>query len=132
MAAPGLTVRLSGMEPTVRFVDQLRRSMRVVTRRPVRIGTPRPYAYGIETGRHRSGRLARRAGGARMLSRAALLVQRILPAALAAAWLSGPRAMDQAWSQVARRGQTEAQRLTPVGRRPNQRRLRDSYVVEAR
>lgn len=35
----------------------------------VTIDSPLPYAYGIETGRHRGGRLARRAGGAWMLRR---------------------------------------------------------------
>lgn len=39
--------------------------------RTVVVGTRMPYAYGIETGRHRvSGRLARRAGGVHFLARA--------------------------------------------------------------
>lgn len=45
------------------------------SRLTVRIGSGLVYAFGIETGRHRGGRLARRAGGVRYLSGA---VQRVL------------------------------------------------------
>lgn len=39
------------------------------------VGSGLVYAYGIETGRHRRGGLARRAGGARMLTRAVAAVR---------------------------------------------------------
>lgn len=39
------------------------------------VGTPLVYGFGIETGRHRGGRLARRAGGARMLGKAVQAVR---------------------------------------------------------
>jgi hypothetical protein len=45
----------------------------------VTVGSALNYAYGIETGRHRSGRVARRRGGVFYLSRALLTVERELP-----------------------------------------------------
>lgn len=77
------------------------------------VDSPLPYAFGIETGRHRSGRLARRAGGAWMIRRG-------LAAALpsAAEYARGADPLDPRWPRLlvalAGRAVERARGYTPV------------------
>jgi len=77
-------------------------------------GSPLPYTYGIEKGKTRSGRLARRAGPARMFGRVAADVQaearRILPAAV----VRGPRSVGQAKRRLRDYGVERVRKYTPV------------------
>jgi hypothetical protein len=50
-------------------LQQMDAAVRAVGALTLDAGSPLPYAFGIETGRHRGGRLARRAGGAHMIER---------------------------------------------------------------
>lgn len=78
------------------------------------LSSDRPYAYGIETGRHRSGRLARRAGGAFMFRDGIAAVRPRVPAALGKALLQGSAAVDAAKRQLNADAVAEVQRRTPV------------------
>jgi hypothetical protein len=105
-----------------------------LSRQTVSVGTVKPYAYGIETGRkYHSGRLARRAGGAFMLAGGLEEARpRIGPLYLAAILRGRPSETGLVLGNVGRMVQTAIRRLTPVGRRPNSSRLRDSYTVGIR
>jgi hypothetical protein len=73
-----------------------------------------PYAYGIETGRHRRGRLARAAGGAFMFREGINAVRPRIGPALAKSVLGGPAAVDRAKSDLNRQAVEEVRRRTPV------------------
>lgn len=59
-----------GIDQAQRYMRDLSQASKNANRALVRVGSPLQYAYGIETGRRRSGRLARRAGGVFYLTRA--------------------------------------------------------------
>lgn len=64
-------IRLRGMDNADYQMRRIERASRNMGNWKVFVGVKLPYAYGIEFGRHRqSGKLARRAGGSRYLSRA--------------------------------------------------------------
>jgi hypothetical protein len=65
---PPFYVRVD-MDDARKGLGQLLDGVKAVTSKPRQIGSDLPYAFGIETGRHRGGRLARRAGGAWMMQR---------------------------------------------------------------
>jgi hypothetical protein len=74
-----------------------------------------PYAYGIETGRHRGGRLARRAGGAYMMKRGAEEALRGFVDELKQEIRIGSRAgVDQTFLRLGRRGISTIRTRTPV------------------
>lgn len=52
-----------------RAIAQMEAAVRAVGALQLDAGSDLPYAFGIETGRRRDGRLARRAGGAHMVER---------------------------------------------------------------
>lgn len=89
------------------------------------VGSDLPYAFGIETGYRRSGRLARRAGGAWMLrdAKAAMLPQ--IEPVLAAALPHGAAATDGAFRRLGGLLVALVQAGTPVV----SGRLRDSMRV---
>jgi hypothetical protein len=90
-------------------------------------GSPLPYAYGIETGRTRTGRVARRLGGAHML-RAGMEAASDTIESLVMAHLARPGRGGKAMEDGIRRTVLgEVQRRTPV----RSGRLRDSFVVRA-
>jgi hypothetical protein len=72
VAAP---VEVVGDEVAVAALTRLARALEAMGATPVYVGSSLVYAYGIEHGRHRSGRLARRAGGAFYLTRALAAVR---------------------------------------------------------
>jgi hypothetical protein len=65
-----LTVKVTGSQQAIARLERQARNAQAFGRARVVVGSPLQYAYGIETGRHRSGSLARRAGGAHFLARA--------------------------------------------------------------
>lgn len=77
---------IAEMEAAVRAVDALR----------LDIGSTLPYAFGIETGRRRDGRLARRAGGARMVERGIAQAGPTLEAWVAEGIPYGPQGVNNA------------------------------------
>lgn len=91
----------------------------------VEVGSDEPYAYGIETGFRRSGRLARRAGGAWMLRDAKAAVEPQIEAVVGAALPHGAAATDTAFRRLGEILVGEIQARTPVV----SGRLRDSMRV---
>lgn len=80
-----------------------------------RAGSGEPYGWGIEFGQRRNGRLARRAGGAFMLTTAFRQVfPRIAPALAAALGRGGPRAVRVEALALATEIANEAKPLTPA------------------
>lgn len=59
----GFLVSLSGQEAFRAALNGWREGARVIGKARATFGSSLPYAYGIETGHHRRGTLARRAGG---------------------------------------------------------------------
>lgn len=89
------------------------------------IGSPLEYAYGIEYGRDRSGRLRRRAGPAYMLTSALDEESDDLADRMATALPGGDRAMRAAMIDHAGKIRDKAKSRTPV----RTGRLRDSIAV---
>ena len=63
-------IKLKGMDDAQEQLERIERGSKAMQKTKVFVGSWAPYAYGIETGRHKNGRLARRAGGARYFNRA--------------------------------------------------------------
>jgi hypothetical protein len=79
MPAP---IEVVGDEVAVAALTRLARAAEAMGATPVYVGSPLVYAHGIEYGRHRGGRLARRAGGAFYLTRGLAAVRGELPTAI--------------------------------------------------
>src|SRR5262245_35123277 len=75
-------IEVLGDEEAVAALTRVSRAVAAAAATPIYVGSPLVYAYGIHEGRHRSGRLARRAGGAFYLTRALAAVRGELPAAV--------------------------------------------------
>ena len=65
-----MEIRITGIQEALAALRKYAASAEVVGRVRWLVGSNLVYAFGIETGRHRSGRLARRAGGVFMLRNA--------------------------------------------------------------
>jgi hypothetical protein len=67
----GVRVELKGMEDAQKQLKRIERGAKAMANYEATVYSKLPYAYGIEYGRHRkSGKLARRAGGATYIRRA--------------------------------------------------------------
>jgi hypothetical protein len=122
----GLNVR--GLKPARAFLDLLRSGVTVLERNQFGVRSDLVYAPGIETGRGRGGRLARRAGGAYFMRDALAHVQpRIVPA-LVDALPRGPAAVTHTMEGLAHDVLTRATELltqrvygSPIPRSPGGR-----------
>ena len=65
-----VSLKITGSQAAIRQLERAARQAQTFGRARVVVGSSLGYAYGVETGRHRSGGLARRAGGAHFLARA--------------------------------------------------------------
>jgi len=66
-----MKMTLRGLDDAVKQMERIERMIKAMGNWRGYVGSRMPYAYGIETGRHRvSGKLARRAGGALYLQSA--------------------------------------------------------------
>lgn len=71
MSNDGLRITLNGMEDAEKQMKRIERGTKLMGNYVGEVGSKLPYAYGIEYGRHRkSGKLARKAGGAMYITRA--------------------------------------------------------------
>jgi len=108
------SVRLIGLAAGVQAIRQVRDAAGRFSGPLFRVGSDLRYAWGIETGRRKIGRLARRAGPAHFLSGAVARVEPRLREPLAAALWEGPHATDTALRRAGDALVEEAQRLVPV------------------
>src|SRR5690349_3260593 len=76
-------VTVTGADRLEAYLSNLGQSVKSAHGATVRVGSPANYAFGIETGYRRSGRLARAAGGLFFLQRAYLAVKPRIPAIVA-------------------------------------------------
>lgn len=107
-------VRLLGLAAGVQAVRQLRDAAGRFSGPLLRVGADAPYAYGIETGKTRSGRTARQAGPANYLRGAVARVEPRLRVVVADGLLGGADSADRAIEQAGDALVAEAQRLAPV------------------
>jgi hypothetical protein len=109
-------VRVVGEREAQAYLAKLAASAQYAHRAVVSVGSPLAYAYGIETGRHRGGRLARRAGGVFYLQRAAESVQQALKRDIARALPGGPddtlEALKKVGADVERKAKALVVRVT--------------------
>lgn len=87
--------------------------------------SPLVYAFGIETGYHRRGGLARAAGGAFMMREGLADVKDRIGPLISASFEGGPSAVPLAEANIGRMVVAAVQRRTPVV----SGRLRDSFRV---
>ncbi len=91
-----LTVRIMGAKEAEAWLARLQGGCKAADGPVARVGTHLKYAFGIEFGRHRGGKLARRAGGSFALTGSFLRVQPRIKPTLAEALPKGPGATLQA------------------------------------
>lgn len=109
-----ISIRASGFQQARSFLGNIAAAA-VRTNGPiVSLSSPLPYAFGIETGRHRGGGLARAAGGAYMFRDGIKAVQARVGPSLATAILQGPGAVDAAKRSLNAQAIEEVRKRTPV------------------
>ncbi len=99
-----------------KLIDAWANSARSFGNVKLTIGSPLPYAYGIETGYHRGGRLARRAGGAFYLQKGMQAMQTIFQQRAASSLLGIPagQSFNELLSTMQTTGLRVAQSSAPV------------------
>lgn len=97
------SLRVLGIREVQTMLGTVRASVSALTGLRVRAISRLPYAYGIRTGRHRGGRLARRAGGTRAIDNAKTAVVPGMKNHLAAAIQQGPAAATAVVNDAAER-----------------------------
>lgn len=112
MAALSMTVQ--GLADGLQYVTQIRDAVGRFAGPLVSVGSPLPYAYGIEYGRKRSGALARKAGPAYYLQGGLEAVQDEAKGVITAALPQGPGAVDVAAQRLGEIAQQRAQAIVPV------------------
>lgn len=125
-----LMVRLQGDRAALQLIEAIHQGARVAGQFRARIGSNLVYAYGIEFGRHRGGKLARRAGGLLYLTRAVQEVRRTLPAALARALLGGTAEVRQTLRAQAYRVEARAKTYETAVRTGTLRRSIHTVIEE--
>lgn len=124
----GAYIQITGADQAGAYLKRLSEASRDVGQTRLTVGSPLVYSFGIETGRTRRGRVARRAGGAFMLHLGLAAAQRHLPALIARAIETGDRgAGKQVEDAIRRTVLGQVQRRTPV----RTGRLRSSFVVRS-
>lgn len=106
-------VRIMGLNEAERYLRRLQGGA-AASNATVRVGTAVVYAHGIEFGRRRNGRLARRAGGAFMLTGALESIQPRIKPALARALPEGQQAVRDALLRLGYQVEAAAKPRTPV------------------
>jgi hypothetical protein len=120
------SVRVLGIREVQTLLADIGASARAVSSLRVRALSREAYAYGIRTGTHRGGRLARRAGGTYAIDHARDQVVAKMPSVLAAALAQGPVAATAVIVDAAERI-VQIVQATEAVRSGN---LRSSYHVE--
>ncbi len=125
MAYPLVAVRVDS-DKAVKYLIQVRETCERWGRSRTVISSPLVYAYGIETGRHRGGSLARRAGGAFMMREGLADTQEHMDELIIESFARGPSAVPLAEANIGRMVVAAVRRHTPVV----SGKLRDSFRFE--
>lgn len=112
--AGGAYVSIDGAETVRAYLQSLREGLGRAGDETIMVGSNLVYAFGIETGRHRGGRLARRAGGAFYLRDAFNSIKGRLEPEIAAALPRGQDAVLRAMLKLGYDVEREAKNLVPV------------------
>jgi hypothetical protein len=91
------------------------------------VGSALPYAFGIETGRHRGGKLARKAGGAQMIGRGWQTVRGQVAGRIAESLKGGEEGVAREIDAIGRDTANAARPFTPVVSGALQRSIRSSF-----
>lgn len=122
MAYPTIAVRVDS-DKALQYLMTVRRTAERWGRSRTVVFSPLVYAYGIETGYHRRGGLARRAGGAFMMREGLKDVEEHMGDLIFESFARGPSAVPLAEANIGRMTVAAVRRHTPV-RSGN---LRDSF-----
>lgn len=125
MAYPLVAVRVDS-DKAMQYLIQVRQTAERWGRSRTVISSNLPYTYGIETGRHRRGGLARRAGGAYMLREGLADTEEHMGDLIVESFARGPSAVPLAEANIGRMVVAAVRRHTPVV----SGRLRDSFRAE--
>lgn len=109
----GFKLFAHGLEEAVKYLQNQQARAQAFQRVRVFVGSNLKYAYGIEFGQHRGGRLARRAGGAFMLTNAINAIRPEVDDIFRAVGTSGFDFGTALW-RLGMRVQTIAMSKTPV------------------
>jgi hypothetical protein len=110
----GFGVQVKGLPEVLRALEDLRAGTRELGLKRDRIESEEPYSFGMNYGRYRNGRLARRAGPTHFFEAGIQAIEESAHDQLAAALPKGPASVKSAWSVLIRRGVTAAERTAPV------------------
>lgn len=107
-------IRIGGLVQALGTIDGLGAGAKQLHGPIATFGSVLPYAYGIETGRHRGGRRARAAGGAYMFREGIAETKQHARAQLVQAIKSGPGAIAAAKGRIRTFGIQAIRKRTPV------------------
>jgi hypothetical protein len=113
----------------LRYLQQVRDTARRWGRSRTVVGSDLPYAFGIESGRTRRGRLARRAGGAYMMRQGLEDAKPRIRPLIVSGFEQGPSIVPLAEANIGRMVVASIRKYTPVGKTGN---LRDSFRPQTR
>lgn len=125
MAYPLVAIRVDS-DDALKYLMRIGQTAERWGRSRTTVGSPLVYAFGIETGRHRRGGLARRAGGAFMLREGLADVEEHMMDLIVESFARGPSAVPLAEANIGRMVVAAVRRHTPVV----SGKLRDSFRAE--
>ena len=88
-----MEIRVLGVQQAQRYLSEREAVAFIVGERSAAVGTPIVYGWGMEFGRYRNDKLARKAGGAFYLTAAANAMRAQAPSRIARAFTGTPGAM---------------------------------------
>jgi hypothetical protein len=97
-----IKIQVTGVTVAQRRLEAMREGAKKLGSTRILVGSNLKYAFGIEYGRHRGGRLARRAGGAGMLQKGLAAIEGSLPRDIAAALEAGGSVYDAVFRNALR------------------------------
>lgn len=109
-----ITVAIEGIDGVEKVIDRIDQGAQRFGRIEVIVGSQLPYAYGIETGWHRGGTLARRAGGVFYLKRGLESVQGDIGKSLIKGLADGPGGAEREMLRLGRRVEARAKEVVVV------------------
>ncbi len=108
-------VRILGVHEAEAYLERLRAGAVRIDGVSIRIGSNKPWMWGLEFGRHRNGQLARRKGGTRALTGGLQSVQAEIPGEVVAGLEEGgPEGAYRRLMGLAMRVRNYAREHTPV------------------